>query len=134
MAEVFRLALSEIQPSQLLLNRDKLHQVMAAWQPCSLDTLPPVPVKRLDGRIIFTDGHHRAFAAYRCGFAEMPVFWDEDELDWDAYRICVAWCGDEGITTIRDLEGRVVSPEVYASDWLDRCRVMQEALEEQRQR
>lgn len=133
MPEVFRLALSEIQPSQLFINREKLAHVNAMWRPCSLETLPPIPVKRLDERIIYTDGHHRAFAAHLRGLDEVAVFWDEDELDWDAYRICVAWCHNEGITTIRDLEGRVVSAEAYALCWLERCRAMQELLAAERQ-
>ncbi len=80
------------------------------------------------GRIL----HHRAFAAHRVGFNELRVVWDEDEMDWDAYRICVAWCRDVGVYTIHDLEARVISTEKYTVCWLDRCRAMQEALETKR--
>ena len=128
MPEIFRMRLDEIQPSQLYLNRAKLAHVDVMWHPRTLDMLPPIPVKWLDGRIIFTDGHHRAFAAYRCGFDVVPVFWDEDELDWEAYRICVAWCLTVSIATIRDLGRHIVSPEDYVTCWLDRCKAMQDAL------
>jgi hypothetical protein len=132
MSEIFRLALDEIQPSQLYLNREKLAHVNASWRPRTLEQLSPVPVKCLDGQIIYTDGHHRAFAAHRIGFYELRVVWDEDEMDWDAYRICVAWCRDVGVYTIHDLEARVVSTEEYAVCWLERCRTMQNALEAER--
>jgi hypothetical protein len=130
MAEPFLLPLARIQPSQLYISTAKLARVVAAWDPPKLATILPVPVKRLDGRMIYTDGHTRAFAAYRRGFAEIPVVWDEDELDWEAYRICVDWCLAEGIRTVMDLEGRVIEPAAYEVLWHDRCRAMQEALAE----
>ena len=55
-------------------------------------------------------------------------------MDWDAYRICVDWCRVEGIRTIMDLEGRVVSPSAYEELWLDRCRRVHERLAEMRRR
>lgn len=124
----FLLRLSLMQPSQLYLSEAKLAHVMARWWPRRPGTLSPIPVRLLDGIIVSTDGHTRAFAAYRERFAEVPVYWDEDKLDWEAYRVCVAWCRAEGIRTIRDLEGRIVSPETYTTCWLERCRAMQEAL------
>ena len=130
--EIFRLPLAQLQPSQLYISKTKLARVQSWWQPPTLETLEPLPVKRLNGRVILTDGHTRAFAAYRHGFTEVPVFWDEDELDWIAYQICVDWCLDEGIRTIADLENRVISPADYDVLWLNRCRVMQVKLAENR--
>lgn len=128
MPDVFFLPLASLQPSQLYISRTKLARVLAWWKPPTLETPDPIPVKRLNNRIIYTDGHTRAFAAYRHGFTEVPVYWDEDELDWEAYQICVDWCLDEGIRTIADLENRVISPENYEILWRGRCRVMQEEL------
>lgn len=125
---MFFLPLAQLQPSQLYISRAKLARVLAWWQPPTLETLAPLPVKRLNHRVIFTDGHTRAFAAYRQGFAKVPVYWDEDDLDWEAYQICVDWCLDEGIRTVVDLENRVISPEDYEILWRDRCRAMQDAL------
>jgi len=130
----FLYPLAQLQPSQLYISEAKLADVLAWWQPARLETLEPLPIKRLEdaphGRnVIYTDGHTRAFAAYRLGFTEVPVVWDEDELDWEAYRICVTWCLDVGIHTVADLEGRVIAPEQYDVLWLDRCRVMQTELE-----
>jgi len=126
--------LSQLQPSQLYISTAKLAHVLSWWQPPTLATLEPVPIKRLNERVIYTDGHTRAFAAYRLGFTEVPVVWDEDELDWEAYQICVDWCLDAGIRTIGDLEGRVVPPEQYETLWHDRCEAMQTDLALRRMR
>ncbi len=50
-------------------------------------------------------------------------------MDWEAYRICVQWCRQEGIDTIADLQDRIVEPDDYQVLWLDRCRIMQEELQ-----
>ncbi len=123
--------LAQIQPSQLYMSAVKLAYVLARW-PVRLAMLEPLPIQHLNGRIIYTDGHTRAFAAYRLGFTEVPIMWDEDELDWEAYQICVDWCLEEGIHTLADLEGRVIPQEQYAALWYERCRVMQDALDRQR--
>ncbi|MGC9395863.1 MAG: hypothetical protein ACP5J4_13540 [Anaerolineae bacterium] len=129
---VFLYPLAQLQPSQLYISTKKLTRVLSWWQPPTLETLEPVPIKRLNGRVIFTDGHTRSFAAYRSGFTEVPTVWDEDELDWEAYQICVEWCLDAGIRAIADLEGRVIAPEQYEVLWRGRCQVMQDALAQQR--
>lgn len=134
MSAVFRLSLDALQPSQLYISRAKLARVRGWWRPPRAKTLPPLPVRRLHGRIIYTDGHTRAFAAYRAGVEAVPVVWDEDELDWDAYQICVDWCRAAGIHTIKDLEGRVIAPEAYKRLWLERCAAMQAALEKARRK
>ena len=128
MPDPFRLPLTDIQPSQLYICTAKLADVLASWDPPHLGTLPPIPIKALNGRIVATDGHTRAFAAYCCGFSEVPVVWDEDDLDWEAYQICVDWCLAEGIRTAMDLEGRLLAPEDYDVLWLGRCAEMQDGL------
>lgn len=122
------LPLTALQPSQLYISATKLVRLEASWQPPLLETLEPIPIKALDGRLIATDGHTRAFAAWRAGFTEVPVVWDEDALDWEAYRICVSWCLEAGITTIMALASRILTPEDYEQLWHARCREMQAAL------
>ena len=124
--------LDQIQPSQLYISSAKLSKVMARFNPPEIETLEPVPVKWLDGHLIFTDGHTRALAAFLSGLSEIRVFWDEDDLDWEAYRICVAWCQAEGIFSIAGLKEKVISPEDYEFLWYDRCTKMQQDLEEKR--
>ncbi|MGC9347221.1 MAG: hypothetical protein ACP5JG_03690 [Anaerolineae bacterium] len=128
MSKTFLLDLTEIQPSQLYISRAKLAAVRDAWRPPRLATLPPIPVKLLNGRVIYTDGHTRAFAAYRHGFRQVPVYWDADDLDWEAYQICVDWCLAVGIRTVMDLEGRLLPQQAYEVLWIERCSRMHGTL------
>lgn len=129
MPSPFMLRLDAIQPSQLFISADKLARVRAAFNFAAAADLAPLPVHRLDGTVIFTDGHTRALAAFLAGWEEIPAAWDEDALDWDAYRICVAWCREAGIRSIAHLQGRVIPAAEYELLWHDRCRAMQQGLE-----
>lgn len=132
MSKVFYKPLDELQPSQLYISAAKLACVQRDFDPARSDTLEPIPIKALDGRVIMTDGHTRALAAYLAGLTEVPVVWDEDELDWEAYQICVEWCLEAGIRTIADLQDRIVPAEEYEVVWHQRCREMQRGLERAR--
>jgi len=134
MSGIFTMKLEEMQPSQLFISSAKLARVMGDFDPLRPDSLAPIPVKELCGKMIMTDGHTRALAALLNGLSEVMVFWDGDELDWEEYEICVHWCEEEGIHTIADLKDRIVPPEDYQRLWLDRCEEMQEALEARRGR
>ncbi len=132
MVHIFTMRLEDIQPSQLFINAEKLSHVLRTFDPSDPETLPPIPVRKLAGQIIFTDGHTRALAAFLSGHPEIRVFWDEDELDWEAYAICVQWCREEGIRTIADLKDRVIPREEYERLWIQRCQQMQQTLERKR--
>ena len=125
MSDPFIIKLEVMQPSQLYVSSAKLAQVTADEE---LGEIEPVPVKDLDGEIVMTDGHTRALAALLAGAAEVPAVWDTDELDWEAYRICVAWCKAEGVRTIADLRDRIVGPAEYETSWHERCREMHRQL------
>ncbi|MEM2939073.1 MAG: ParB/Srx family N-terminal domain-containing protein [Candidatus Bathyarchaeia archaeon] len=132
--KVFMMKLSEIQPSQLYICSEKLSEVMKAFDANNPESIEPIPIKKLGGDIIFVDGHTRAFAAFLCGFSEVPVYWEDEELDWDAYEICVEWCKSEGIRMIADLKNRVVPQSEYEILWYERCEKMQRELEEKRKK
>ena len=38
---------------------------------------------------MFTDGHTRAFVAYKSGIKKIPLYWENEELSWD--YINLAW-------------------------------------------
>jgi hypothetical protein len=132
MAKPFRMRLDRIQPSQLYINTEKLAEVMKAFDSSSHHSLEAIPIKKLSGGTIFVDGHTRAFAAFLKNLWEIPVYWEYEELDWEAYEICVKWCRDEGIRTIADLKNRVVSKDDYENLWLNRCTRMQAELKARR--
>jgi len=74
--------------------------------------------------LFFTDGHHRAFALWKKGKKKVEVYEDEDDMDWLAYLICVDWCIEENIGSIKDLEDMIVSEEKFQELWIDRCQKM----------
>ena len=128
MTKTFMMKLSEIQPSQLYVNSEKLREVMKTFDSANPGLIEPIPIKRLGNEIVFVDGHTRAFAAFQRGLSRIPVYWEDEELDWDAYEICVRWCKEEGIHTIADLKDRVVSQKDYETLWYARCEEMQRDL------
>lgn len=102
------------------------------FDPDKPESIEPIPIKRLGNKIIFVDGHTRAFAAFLRGLSEVSVYWEDEELDWEAYKICVEWCRKEGIHTIADLRNRVVPQKDYKILWYRRCEKMQDDLEAKR--
>lgn len=132
MTEVFMMRLSEIQPSQLYISSEKLSEVMKTFDYDKPELIEPIPIKKLGNETIFVDGHTRAFAAFKRNLSQVPVYWEDEKLDWDAYRICVGWCEEEGICSIGDLNDRVIPHKEYEILWYDRCETMQQNLDAER--
>ncbi len=132
MAKIFKMKLEDIQPSQLYISSEKLCEVMKNLDPSDPESIEPIPIKKLENDIIFVDGHTRAFAAFLRGISEAPVYWEEEELDWEAYEICVEWCKKNGIHKISDLKNRVVPQKDYEILWYKRCEKMQQDLDKKR--
>jgi hypothetical protein len=132
MIKKFMMKLNEIQPSQLYINSEKLSIVMKTFDSNKPELMEPIPIKELGNKIVFVDGHTRAFATFLHNFSEVPVYWEDEELDWDAYEICVEWCRKEQIHTIADLKNRVVSQKDYEILWYKRCEKMQQDLKKER--
>lgn len=126
-----RVPILSLQPSQLYVSRNKLLAVDAAYSPCEEEE--PLPVWEWNSMLVLTDGHTRALAAFLRGEEQLPVYEDTDELNWEAYRICVGWCLDEGIRSVAHLQDRVISAESYEELWLGRCRRMFHRLAGKRQ-
>ena len=133
MPNIFFMNLGTIQPSQLYVSESKLQSVMSWFSSCDIEDYDAIPIKELDGVIFFTDGHTRALASYLNGVEKVKVYWDEDDLDWDAYRECIRWCVDEGITAIGNLSNRIITHEQYKMLWFDRCQEMQDRLKAERE-
>lgn len=126
------MAIKSLQPSQLFISREKLTKVQSMYDCTTPMGISPIPIKKLDGLWVMTDGHTRALAAHLAGLLEVPTFPDPDDLDWEAYRICVGWCHAVKIFSVADLVDRVVTPEDYERLWYDRCRKMQAELKKSR--
>ena len=59
------LTLADIQPSQFYISGEKPRRVLTWFDPADLRNFEPCPVHEFQGKAVFTDGHTRAFAAYR---------------------------------------------------------------------
>lgn len=122
--DTFLIYIKKVQPSQLYINIDKLESLNRLVSRKGFDSLEPVPVKFLDNRIIFTDGHTRAFLLHKLKRPFIKAFWDRDKLDWKAYGICVNWCLDIGITSVADMKNRLLCNKEYEQLWVTRCENM----------
>lgn len=120
MPDTFKLRIEEIQPSQLYINKEKLKAVLEALEDDN-SRLEPIPIKELDGELVSTDGHTRLLAWIMKGHEEVECEWEDLEMSWEAYRICVKWCKDEGIVNAIHLQDRIIENEEYQKLWLDRC-------------
>lgn len=54
--------LNDIQPSQLYINSQKLKDISKWFKSDDYENYGPLPIKKLNGKIILTDGHTMAFA------------------------------------------------------------------------
>ena len=127
--DINKIALLDIQPSQFYVSEEKILNIKKWFDPNDLSNFEPIPIKELDGRIIFTDGHTRAWTAFLSGVSHVPLVWDEDELDWEAYRICVDACIERGVCSVADFRGRVLSGADYKIKWNGWCDKMHAELE-----
>ena len=129
---MFQLKLEDIQPSQLYISRTKYAEVIKYFEAGTESQLEPIPIKELNGELVSTDGHTRGVAWSLKGYQEVACVWEDLEMDWEAYRICVQWCKDADIKSMHDLRDRFLDHDKYEVLWLERCRIMQERLEEGR--
>jgi len=128
LSDTFEMKLSEIQPSQLYISRKKLAKINKAFDPEIKTTLGVIPVKKLGNDIIFTDGHTRAVAAFLAGYQEITVEWEDEDLDWEMYELCVQWCKDEKIFSAKDLAKRIIQHKDYKLLWYKKCEIMQKEI------
>ena len=130
--DIDQLNLRDIQPSQFYISEEKIRAILLWFNKDDLSTFAPIPVKKLNGRIIFTDGHTRAWVAHTAGLETGPFVWDEDDLDWEAYQMCVDACIKRNVRTVADFEGRILSGNEYRQKWAGWCDRLHETLEQRR--
>ena len=118
---ILELPISELQPSQLWISEGKLCNIREWFDPKDRRNFDPIPVIKLDDRIVMTDGHTRAVAAILAGWNTVPVYRAMDIPDVSPYQIDIKWCDEEGIHSPADLAGRIVSHTDYEQLWRKRC-------------
>ncbi|TFG21424.1 MAG: hypothetical protein EU530_00280 [Promethearchaeota archaeon] len=132
MVEIFQVEITSIHPSQLYISKQKLQDIQNSLNPEYPSIKDPIPIKELNGKTIFVDGHTRAVALHLYGQKTMPVYWEYEELDWEMYEICVQWCADAGIHSVVELASRIVSHEEYKIVWYKRCDDLHSSLHQSR--
>lgn len=117
----------ELGISQLYLNEDKILGVTSWFCPEALEQYAPLPVHDFgNGRYTLTDGHSRAYVAYKHGLTHIPIIYDQDDLVTNpvgqlSYQTDIAWCNRFGLQNILQLGQRIVSSEDYQRLWIERC-------------
>jgi len=77
MVKSFLMKLDKIQPSQLYISSKKLSKIMKNFQSKQF-SIKPIPVKKLSDRIVFVDGHTRAFATFLQKSSKVAVYWEDE--------------------------------------------------------
>ena len=112
--------------TQIYLSSRKIDAVLQWFHPVNMDTYPPLPVFDFGDGLRLTDGHTRAYVAYRMGVKTLPVSIEQDEIVTGAlgqklYRADIEWAKRHGVGSVADLEGRVLSEPMYDVLWRRRC-------------
>jgi len=122
------ISLDTLGISQMYLNQKKLDEIHTWFSPQDLSNFSALPVLDFgNGRLTLTDGHSRAYVAYKAGVKEIPVEYDRDDMiisetGQKLYRNDIIWCNRFNLKCIADLNDRIVPNEVYQRVWLDRCK------------
>ena len=113
--------------SQLYLSSEKLAGVESWFNPHCMDNFEPLPVHDFGNNVYtLTDGHTRAYVAYKNGVQTLPIVYDHDEIVAGEtgqllYKADIEWCKRFRLTHIRHLENRILSHDLYKKLWQERC-------------
>lgn len=117
-AEIFKIDIDRIQPSQLTINLNKLNKV-SAWIKEPQDIV--IPVIKLQNQLVAVDGHTRLTKAAMNGFTHVFAYYEPEGCDEEMYRTFVGWCKEKNINGSADLVNRIVSEEAHNVEWIERC-------------
>ena len=124
---VINYPLMELGLSQIYLNEDKIRAIEKWFNPDNMDIFEPLTVHDYgNGKYTLTDGHSRAYVAYKNGLTVIPIVYDNDEIvageiGQILYRTDIEWCNRFSIYNISHLKHRIISNEDYQRLWVERC-------------
>ena len=113
--------------SQIYLNADKISAIKEWFVPDDLSVFEPLPVHDFgNGKYTLTDGHSRAFVAYKNGITHIPIVYDMDDIvvgetGQMLYLTDIEWCNRFRLENISHLENRILTKEQYQRHWIERC-------------
>ena len=113
--------------SQIYLNEDKIAAVKKWFRSDDMSKFQPLTVHDYgNGRYTLTDGHSRAYVAYKHGLEVVPIIYDNDDIvagepGRKLYLADIEWCDRFHIENISDLDNRIITGEQYRRLWIGRC-------------
>ena len=119
--------LLELGLSQIYLNERKIAVIERWFNLNDMSIFEPLPVRDFgNGRYTLTDGHSRAYVAYKSGLTQIPIVYDNDDMvagkiGQMLYRADIEWCNRFYIENISHLENRILTCEEYQQLWIGRC-------------
>ena len=128
--EVLYIDIDYLKISQIYLSQKKIDNVLSWFKP-SLRDFEPIFVRDFlnNGNLHITDGHTRAFIAWKQGIQQIPYIYDEDEivtceLGQIQYEEDIVWCDRFNLQHVSDLSNRILSEQDYEEFWRGRCKKM----------
>ena len=121
--------INDLQPSQLYLSAKKIKEVKKYFDSVNLEEIEPLPIKKIGYNVFLTDGHTRAYLLKKNGIENIKVYYDQDDLDWLKYMVCVNWAKKAGINKISDLEDKIIDHSSYKKRWIAKCEKMHQNIE-----
>ncbi len=119
--------INQLGLSQIYLSTEKIAAVMEWFDPHNMDNFEPLSVRDFgNGRYTLTDGHTRAYVAYKNGVSVLPTIYDKDEMVTNEtgqllYRADIEWCKRFWLCHIGQLENRILEKSAYQKLWMERC-------------
>ncbi len=113
--------------SQIYLSSKKITSVTEWFNPQNMDNFQPLPVHDFGNKTYtLTDGHTRAYVAYKNGISVLPVFYDNDDMVTNQvgqmlYKADIDWCKRFELSHIKQLKNRILNKSEYQKLWIERC-------------
>ena len=140
---VINYPIMELGVSQIFLNEDKIKAVEEWFDLGNIHIFEPLTVRDFgNGKYTLTDGHSRAYVAYKNGITVIPIVYDNDEIvageiGQKMYKTDIEWCNRFFIFNISHLAKRIINNDDYQRLWIERCdrsyNLLTQMTEEERQ-
>lgn len=124
---VINYPIMELGVSQIFLNEDKIKAVEEWFDLGNMHIFEPLTVRDFgNGKYTLTDGHSRAYVAYKNGITVIPIVYDNDEIvageiGQKLYKTYIEWCNRFFIFNISHLAKRIINNDDYQRLWIERC-------------
>ena len=112
--------ITDLHPTQLYLSEKKLQAIQMLDQSAEIINVDPISVLAFGNRFLITDGHHRAYQALLAGRDMISAEFDRDGGD-ELYHLYAQACEERKITSVLDLQHRILPQEEYEAKWYNWC-------------